>query len=547
MKGKNMEKIHAGEVNIGGYDINYKYDRKAVNYLEGILLDSDYIVPHLEAGDKIPNLDGYIEICDTAERKVIPTGRFDVQIKSLNCDYRNENTRYHKESVYKYSCDTKIVNVVLQGVTCNPVLLLLVDSQNQRVFWKYMSIEYCLELDVGKQKEKTIYFDDTDEVTNPNEWYHTLAETYSKHSYAQKDEKENYFLLSNRYPEVPEKLQETSDYINHLLDNELWFIKQVFFSDTWKIGIAYLGGATGEFSCLGLYKIKKGKNDVFIKQFKDGDEYFCSIQYGGNCCLADIVRQALEHWIEKFFQRENHFLFLYPDVVLQELFFKELDHAIAVEEMTNHRSQSVTLGWREPCFDLDDINGIADIMKGNVLLSAVTNELKNRGFQIINRPWETLVDYHIFRKDEHCTEYKEDGDRIQTDQNNMLRFMVSFEGFYECNKRQFGTKSAPAFNLKNTYIMVLDKEMDGYRFGVKETERFALEVYRQQDHEELFEELKAAMYDDEQKYIRCGASRLNISDYSWHKLWRVFNRHQFLNYIGVDMHHSIESEYLISI
>ena len=542
-----MKKMHDKETNIGGYDVNYKYDRKAVNYLDSVLLDSEYIIPHLESGDKMPNFDGHIELCGEAERKIIPIGRFDVQIKSLNCDYRNDNTRYHKECAYKYSCDTKIINVVLQGVTCNPVLLLLVDSQNKRIFWKHMSIEYCLELDVGNQIEKTMYFDDIDELTDPNEWYRTLHKIYIKHNHMQKNEKDNYFLLSNMCPEVPDMLQETSDYINHLLDNELWFIKQVFFSDVWKIGIAYLGGNAGEFSCLGLYKIKKGKNDLFIKQFKEGDEYFCSIHYGGSYCLDDIVRQTLEHWIEEFFKRENHFLYLYPDIVLQELFFEELDSAIAIEEMTNNSSQHVTLGWREEYFVLDEINSIADKVKKSTLLLSVKQEFEKRGFQIVNRPWEKLVDYHIYKKDEHCTQYEEDGDRIQTDQKNMLHFMGSFKDFYESNKRHFGNKSVPVFNLKNTYIMVLDKEMDGYQFGVKETENFALEVYRQQENMELYEELKTAMYNDEREYIRCGGSRLVICDYSWHKLWRVFNRYQFLKYIGVHKEHGIALDYLVSI
>ena len=76
-----------GEKNIGGYDENYKYDSLAVNYLEGRILKSKYLIPHISSGDKVPNLDGSIELCEDAVNKINPIAKFEVQVKSLNHDY----------------------------------------------------------------------------------------------------------------------------------------------------------------------------------------------------------------------------------------------------------------------------------------------------------------------------------------------------------------------------------------------------------------------------------------------------------------------------
>lgn len=124
-----MKEVNMGEKNIGGYDENYKYDSLAVNYLEGRILKSKYLIPHISSGDKVPNLDGAIELCEDAVNKINPIAKFEVQVKSLNHDYNNSNIRDNTQYPYKYSCETKCVNVVLQGITLNPVLLILVDSK----------------------------------------------------------------------------------------------------------------------------------------------------------------------------------------------------------------------------------------------------------------------------------------------------------------------------------------------------------------------------------------------------------------------------------
>lgn len=534
------------EKNIGGYDKNYKYDRKAVNYLEGVLLESELIIPHVESGDKLPNLDGYLELCEFAERKVTPIGRFDVQVKSLNHDYSNNNMRDNSEYSYKYSCDTKVVNVVLGAQTCNPVLLILVDSKNKHIFWKYMSMQYCLELDVGTQVDKTVYFDKSDEMTYSNKWYDILHNIYIKFFYAQQHEDENYFLLSDKERKVPIIVQDMSDYLNNILDNELWFIKRVYFQDTWKIGIAYLDGDKGSFACVGLYKIKKCENDLFIKQFKEESGYFCSIQYGGNYSLEDIIRQTLEKWINDFFKRDNYFLFLFPDVVLNELFFEDIDSAIAILEMKDRTKKHVALGWRGTSLSMEEFDDLAENIPENQRLLIIRQELERRGISPICRSWEKIIDYHISKQDEHCIEYKEDIDRGKVDRNNMEQFLKRFEEFFIANKEKFGSCSEKVFELKSTYVLIVDDNMEGYRYGVKESKVFSLEFYIKSENEGLYEEIINSFQSASKKYIRAGSGRLILSDYSWYKLWRIINRNLFLHYIGVKENHSIAADYMAS-
>lgn len=500
------------EKNIGGYDKNYKYDRKAVNYLESVLLESELIVPHVESRDKLPNLDEYLELCKFAERKVTPIGRFDVQVKSLNHDYSNNNVRDNSEYSYKYSCDTKVINVVLEAQTCNPVLLILVDSKNKHIYWKNMSLRYCLELDVGTQVEKTFYFDKSDEITDPNEWYDVLHNIYIKFSSAQQHEDENYFLLSDKERKVPIKVQDMSDYLNNILDNELWFIKRVYFQDTWKIGIAYLDGDKGSFSCVGLYKIKKGENNLFIKQFKEEAEYFCSINYGRGYSIEDIISQTLERWINDFFKRDNYYLFLFPDVVLNELFFKDIDSAIAIsemKEMNDRKKKHVAFGWRGTSLSMEEFDDLVEIIPENQRLLIMRQELERRGINPICRPWEKIVDYHILKEDGYCIETKEDIDPEKVYGNNMEQFFKRFEEFFIANQQKFGSCSEKVF-----------------------------EHYVKSENENLHKEIINSFYFVSERHIHI--------DYSWYKLWRVINRSLFLHYIGVKEKHSIAVDYIAS-
>ena len=247
------------KTNIGGYDQNAFYDCLGVNY---------------------PNLDGCFEVCETKtsdaprsaqtyisllRRRIIPVCTFEVQIKTLNGDYSNHNKSSQSEhSDFKYACDTKAMNYVLKSGTLNPVLLMLVDWKDRHIFWKYLSQEYCLQLDIGNQDNKIIYFNHSDEILNIQEWIQSLKTIYAELVQKSRSEKEARFMINTSVAKkIPEdilnEMQAAFDYINGLYEYELKFVRDVLFSDVWKFGIAYVKNTKMGFSYVGIYKIKQGE------------------------------------------------------------------------------------------------------------------------------------------------------------------------------------------------------------------------------------------------------------------------------------------------
>lgn len=82
--------------------------------------------------------------------------------------YENTN-RIHHRSQYKYSVDTKVFNVAKENITFDPVLLFLVDEKKEKVFWRYVSVEFVMSLDLHDEENKTIYFNESDLISNLTE------------------------------------------------------------------------------------------------------------------------------------------------------------------------------------------------------------------------------------------------------------------------------------------------------------------------------------------------------------------------------------------
>lgn len=239
-----MDKPANEKENIGGFGINDFYDCQGVNYLECRLLSTHRMMPNFKKMDKFPNLDGGFEVCEVNDPsvlksdrnwKIIPVGKFEVQIKSLNSDYKNNNI--NRQSEFKYSCETKAMNYVLRGRTLNPVLLILVDWMDGHIYWKYLSYRYCLELDPGSKDNKVVYFNRCDEIDDMNTWIDNLKRIHSDLLRSSNIGKENAFVSNEP---VPAEVQEAFDYINDCYDHALKFIKDSMFSDVWKFGIAYI-------------------------------------------------------------------------------------------------------------------------------------------------------------------------------------------------------------------------------------------------------------------------------------------------------------------
>lgn len=85
------------------------------------------MMPDFKKIYKFSNLDEGFELCDANDPRIsesnknwkaISVGKLQVQIKSLNTDYKNVNKK--RPSEFKYSCETNAMNCVLGGRTLNP-------------------------------------------------------------------------------------------------------------------------------------------------------------------------------------------------------------------------------------------------------------------------------------------------------------------------------------------------------------------------------------------------------------------------------------------
>jgi len=110
------------------------------------LIDSHYVKDDIRTRDKVPNWDGTIEILD---QNLLPLGKLDVQLRSL------------PPGTKSYSCQASLVGY--SKVSTLPLILICVDSELKRAFWRQISPtmpEYK-----ENQKSFTIHFsDDADSI-----------------------------------------------------------------------------------------------------------------------------------------------------------------------------------------------------------------------------------------------------------------------------------------------------------------------------------------------------------------------------------------------
>lgn len=307
-----------GNINLGRTSETKFKESKSITTLKYFLEKDNNIKVRANEEDTIPNIDGSVVILDDSNMDRITV---DIQSKTLP-----EN--YNKRYPYKYECDTKVFNVVLKNVTFNPVVLMLVDINKEKVYWKHISRQYIklLNLDPEQQK-KTIIFSD-DDLFNID----TFRNAMDKASCELEtiiDEGIKSIVTSNIEENNPfyAEMQEEIDKINNLFDNDFKAIKNFLFPDVWKFGIAYNKYSDGS-SFLGIYKINKGKNGKLVKNFDfKNDEYMMS-RYTKLESKAHI-KDSLNSWLDKvmnsYFNLCNIPSKYLSDIVLNEIIFKFLD------------------------------------------------------------------------------------------------------------------------------------------------------------------------------------------------------------------------------
>ena len=168
-------------------------DISAVSTLQMFLRSNGKINTNFSSRDKWPNTDGTFEYVSNPELSRKPEQNFFVQIKGTQNYSENDG-------IIKYSLKSLAFPAfIFTEVTADPGILFVVLNSNmrgkERVFWKYMSIEFLNSIDYT-QNSVTISFNKSEEIENTNESVDLFCQKLSKivehHSFVKKLENREY-------------------------------------------------------------------------------------------------------------------------------------------------------------------------------------------------------------------------------------------------------------------------------------------------------------------------------------------------------------------
>lgn len=245
-------------------------EKNSVLWLENLFNKKD-VTTDFEKNDKKPDTDGSFTILNNGRFD----GRLEVQIKTYNSK--------SSKGKNKYSCDTKVLYYALKNrISC--VILYVVDSINDRAYWKYLSESFIRKLNLKEnQKNVTIKFNDLEYVDKTNfdeclRLWHSYYCVKNDGIFFDNDKFENAFDRKERVIELLKSsdismldrnyiicVQRFIDKFNYLFDNEYNILKRFYYPNTWKFGVA-IGEFTEKSLSYLIYTIMQGSNDLMLKK-----------------------------------------------------------------------------------------------------------------------------------------------------------------------------------------------------------------------------------------------------------------------------------------
>lgn len=232
------------------YPANNSEELEAVHTLNS-LFDAKLVKPDIKTQDKVPNIDGTLEIVDPDQR---PIGHFVVQVKKIS------------DGAMRYDCPTSLVEYSKRN--SSPFLLICVDTKNKRAFWSHISAwmpEYK-----PNQKYFSINFRKVIDEIGPDFPYIDLWVGISS----------DYLRRITNFPELEKKVDDTFglqklptqeceffqifiDEVNIQLDAFFPIVKHEFFADTWKLGVS-IHESSENAVAYSIFNIPKGKNSPLV-------------------------------------------------------------------------------------------------------------------------------------------------------------------------------------------------------------------------------------------------------------------------------------------
>jgi len=220
------------------------------------LVDRRNVKLDIPRGDKIPNTDGTAELVDEGG---VPLGKVAVQVRKI------------PTGRLWYACETELF--AYSKITTLPVLLVCVDVEEKKAFWKHV---YTGRPDFKpEQKTSRLKFDPVVDAVGPDTpyitgWQAVVADYQARIAECPTLKKrldEEVGLASIPKPGII-YFQTFIQTINQLLDIDFPPVKQQFFANIWKLGVG-IHGTKPERIFFQIYSIQKGENAPLVSSFVD--------------------------------------------------------------------------------------------------------------------------------------------------------------------------------------------------------------------------------------------------------------------------------------
>ena len=302
-------------------------EAEAVRLLSDFLESEHTIKTFFKENDRTPNYDGSFELIgNNGESKK----QFIVQIKktaALECATSGKNI-----GKYVYDLDTAFLYYVKAKVAENPAIYFVVDIDNQRIFYLYLSDTVLMQLNFEGQNTVRYAFDKNEILNDISSFYKELDDiaTVRNKKFIYKTEEE----IS--------QMQEAIENLNSLLDSDFKRIKDYIFPGLWRFGIGMTQSSQFELrhfseelkketiyrpdktNMFCLYPQYKGKIDPGVSEFRK-EGYFQEYDCAGKQTPSEYIKENLGEIIRRFCQDPPYELL--PDIVLVELTY---EHALLI-------------------------------------------------------------------------------------------------------------------------------------------------------------------------------------------------------------------------
>lgn len=211
------------------------------------LLDLKRVKPDTKFLDKVPNVDGSVELVDEQQK---PIGELKVQIKKI------------PSGSLQFDCPIELVGYSTR--VCSPFILVCVDVECRKAYWCHLSpVMAGLK---SEQKTFTVKFQPLVDEVGPgfpyfDRWKMLCSEYLGRVSKYPKLKQlvDEGIGLSKLASDDRKTFQQFIDEVNVLLDVDLPIVKHEYFADAWKLGVS-IHQADTDVVCFSIYTVLNGEN-----------------------------------------------------------------------------------------------------------------------------------------------------------------------------------------------------------------------------------------------------------------------------------------------